>query len=278
MNLFSKVNFNWCIIAFVFGCMICFQTTSVYALEVEDGLVLYYNFEQIKGKTVKDELGKFDGDIKGSDLKSVPGKFSKALKFDEKGYVHVDKTDVIDFGNKDGYSVALWLKSSQNNKTIFSYGSGSEWEKHEKEMYIAKAGEPGSEGPNTGPVEIVGWGCDWIRGAKEDVVDDDKWHHVAITWDAVAKKGFVYTDGKEGTFEAGYNGCSDNKGNTLRLGFSESGFHSEPFSGLMDEVRFYNRPLTGKEVKTVMDDVSTGIKTPVDGADKLALTWATIKN
>ena len=25
-----------------------------------------------------------------------------------------------------------------------------------------------------------------------------------------------------------------------------------------------------------MDDVSTGIKTPVDGADKLALTWATI--
>ena len=79
MNLFNKVNFNWCIIAFVFGCMICFQTTSVYALEVEDGLVLYYNFEQIKGKTVKDELGKFDGDIKGSDLKSVPGKFSKNL-------------------------------------------------------------------------------------------------------------------------------------------------------------------------------------------------------
>ena len=254
-----------------------FQSTLVQALEVEDGLVLYWNFEQITGKTVKDEIGKFDGEIKGSDLQAVPGKFSQALKFDEKGYVHVDKTDVIDFGNKDGFSVALWLKSPENNKTIFSYGSGSKWEEHEKEMYIAKAGEPGSEGPNTGPVEIVGWGCDWIRGAKADVVDDDKWHHVAVTWNAKDSEGFIYTDGQEGTFEVGYNGCPDNKGNTLRLGFSESMFHSEPFLGLMDEVRFYNRPLTDKEVKTVMDDVRLGVKTAVEGADKLTLAWATIK-
>ena len=41
----------------------------------------------------------------------------------------------------------------------------------------------------------------------------------------------------------------------------------------MDEVRFYNRPLTDKEVKTVMDDAKA-----VEGADKLTLTWATIKN
>jgi len=139
-----------------------FQSTLVQALEVENGLVLYWNFEQVKGKTVKDEIGKFDGEIKDSDLKAVPSKngLGNALKFDGKGYVHIDQKDVIDFGNKDGFSVALWLKSPENNKTIFSYGSGSKWEKHEKEMYVAKAGEPGSEGPNTGPVEIVGWGCE----------------------------------------------------------------------------------------------------------------------
>ena len=45
----------------------------------------------------------------------------------------------------------------------------------------------------------------------------------------------------------------------------------------MDEVRFYNRPLTDKEVKTVMDDVRLGVKTAVEGVDKLTLTWATIK-
>ena len=274
MNSFNKVSLSQYIVVFICW-SVCFQLTSVQALEVEDGLVLYWNFEQVKGKTVKDEIGKFDGKIKDSDLKAVPSKngLGKALKFDGKGYVHIDQKDVIDFGNKDGYSVALWLKSSKNHKAIFSYGNGGQWEEHEKEMYIAKAGEPGSEGPNTGPVEIVGWGCDWIRGAEADVVDDDKWHHVAITWDAGAKKGFVYTDGKEGTFEAGYNGCPDSEGNTLRLGFSESGFHSQPFSGLMDEVRFYNRPLTDKEVKTVMDDAKA-----VEGADKLTLTWATIKN
>ncbi len=273
MNIFSKANFS----QFFLVCIcwsVCFQLNSVRALEIEDGLVLYWNFEQVKGKAVKDEIGKFDGEIKDSNLQSVASKngLGKALKFDGKGYVHIDEKDVIDFGNKDGYSVALWLKSSKNHQAIFSYGSGGEWEKHEKEMYIAKAGEPGSEGPNTGPVEIVGWGCDWIRGAKADVVDDGKWHHVAVTWNAKKQEGFIYTDGKEGTFEVGYNGCPDNKGNTLRLGYSESMFHSEPFVGLMDEVRFYNRSLTDKEVETVMDDTKS-----VGGADKLTMTWATIK-
>ena len=62
-----------------------FQSTLVQALEVENGLVLYWNFEQVKGKTVQDNIGKFDGEIKDSALKAVQSKngLGKSMKFDE---------------------------------------------------------------------------------------------------------------------------------------------------------------------------------------------------
>ena len=128
MNSFNKVSLSQYIVVFI-CCSVCFQLTSVQALEVEYGLVLYWNFEQVKGKTVKDEIGKFDGKIKDSDLKAVPSKngLGKALKFDGKGYVHIDQKDVIDFGNKDGYSVALWLKSSRSEERRVGKECRSRW-------------------------------------------------------------------------------------------------------------------------------------------------------
>ena len=241
------------------------QTPLADAQAVPDGLASYWNFENVAGKTVRDEVGGNDGTIMEGDLKTARGKFGNGLEFDGKGYVHID-AEVMEFG--DGYSITAWIKTAQNNTPIFSKGNGAAWEQHEKELYIANAAT--SEGPNTGPVEMVGWGCDWIRGSEK--VDDDKWHHIAITWDDGAGEGHAYVDGVEGTHEVTYNGCPDNAGNTIRLGFSESGHSAGNFVGLMDEVRLYERGLTEKEVNEIMDDAAA-----VEAADKLTVTWGAIK-
>ena len=55
-----------------------------YTEIVEDGLVGYWSFDQIVGKTVKDGLKKHDGAISKGNIKSANnGKIGKALLFDE---------------------------------------------------------------------------------------------------------------------------------------------------------------------------------------------------
>ena len=63
-----------------------------YTEIVEDGLVGYWSFDQIVGKTVKDGLKKHDGAISKGNIKSANnGKIGKALLFDgEPDFVEID--------------------------------------------------------------------------------------------------------------------------------------------------------------------------------------------
>ena len=233
---------------------------------VPDGLVSYWTFDEIDGDNVKDSAGGNDGTIIDSDLKMVSGKVGKALEFDGAGYVDIG-SEIAELGGAS-FSFAFWIKTAVANKAILikDDGDGS-WEFHEKLLYVAQA--PDSEGPNTGPVEYVGWGCDWIRGSIE--VNDDEWHHVAMTWDGSV--GLVYTDGVEGTFEVNFNGGADNAGETVKLGITP-GAHSEGrFEGLLDDFRIYDRALEEGEVAQVMAEPGAA----VSPAGNLVATWGMIK-
>ena len=120
-------------------------------------------------------------------------------------------------------------------------------------------------------MEIVGWGVDWIRGSEP--VNDGEWHHVALTWDIDAMEGHAYTDGVEGTDYMGYNGGADNAGDTIRIGFHESGHSAGNFIGALDEFRIYQKTVTEAEVGQIMSETASAVKP----ADKLAITWGMIK-
>lgn len=258
----NKVLFLFSIMAFA----VLMYASMAKAQVVSDGLVAYWTFDDIDGDTVKDIVGGNDGTITGGNLKQVAGKVGKALEFDGAGYIDTE-SEVAELGGAN-FSFAFWIKTAVANKAILikDDGDGS-WESHEKLLYVADSAF--SEGPNTGPVEYVGWGCDWIRGSIE--VDDDEWHHVAVTWDG--STGHVYTDGEEGTFEVNFNGGADNVGETVKLGISP-GEHSEGFfEGLLDDFRIYDRTLSADEVGQVMAETGAA----VGAAGKLTVTWGTIK-
>ena len=257
--MFNKV----LIVVFVMAFVIVFTHTAK-AQVVPDGLIAYWSFDDIDGDTVNDGAGDFNGEM--IDVNVVKGVIGDGLEFDGTGYVDIGE-EVGELGAED-FSVTFWIKTGEVGIAILSKGGGAGWDSNEKEIYVANSAT--SEGPNTGPVEMVGWGVDWIRGSEP--VNDDEWHHVAVTWEFAASDGHIYVDGVEGTFQVGYNGGADNAGNTVRIGFHESGHSATNFVGLMDDVRIYQRTLEPDEVVEVMEEDAA-----VDSAGKLATTWGMIK-
>lgn len=114
------------------------------------------------------------------------------------------------------------------------------------------------------------WSFDDVEGDTIEV-NDDEWHHAAVTWDG--SEGHVYTDGVEGTFEVNFDGGADNAGETVKLGITP-GAHSEGcFEGLLDDFRIYDRALEEDDVGQIMADVGAA----VSPAGKLTGTWGMLK-
>ena len=257
---------------------------------VTEGLVSYWTFDRqdVADNTVKDVWGKNDGTIFG-DPKVVAGPVKDALAFD--GFDdYVNLTNLGDLGNQMGSATfEAWIKTSfkEDWTTLFkvidrdcSMGWGLDlnasshfdqivFKKDTISRYMRhKFGEDGCKSTNSEtPVLIF----------------DGRWHHIVHVNDTyVDKAGLelreqpLYIDGKVhppglsiakelDTFipfmEAVYLGAGNNRGKAERF-----------FSGIIDEVRIYNRPLTHDEV---LQNFEIGLA--VEPTQKLPMVWGALK-
>lgn len=252
------------IIVSVMAAIVLVYAHAANAQVVKDGLVAYWTFDDIDGDDVPDSAGDFDGTIVDGPLDTVPGKVGKALEFNAEGYIDTE-SEILELGAAD-FSYSFWIKTEITNQCVITKDNGNNaWESAEKQVYVADSST--SEGPNTGPIEMVGWGNDWIRGSIE--INDDEWHHIALTWDGT---GHVYTDGEDGTFAVGFNGGADNPGNTVKIGITPGAHSAGRFEGLLDDFRLYERALEVDEIAEIMEE-----RMAVDPASKLTGTWGWIK-
>jgi len=76
-----------------------------------------------------------------------------------------------------------------------------------------------------------------------DVLTEGQWHHVTGTWDGLTQR--LYIDGMEIASQRPGGILS----NTSNVTMSSGG---EPFNGMLDEVRIYNRALTQDEIQVAM--------------------------
>ena len=140
-------------VVFVFAtAFIAVLFTAAYPADaqvVRDGLVAYWSFDDIDGNTVKDGVGKNHGEM--IDVKVVKGVIGDALEFDGTGHVDIS-TGVTELGAAD-FTITAWIKTASIGVAILSKGAGAEM----KELYVANSAT--SEGPNSGTVEFVGYGC-----------------------------------------------------------------------------------------------------------------------
>jgi len=87
-------------------------------------------------------------------------------------------------------------------------------------------------------------------------VSDNDWHLIILTYDASASGGAtLYIDGALDTTNANGAAWTPPVGRPLQAGFNSDGI-LRAYTGLMDDVRAYNRELTSAEVATVYSNGS----------------------
>ena len=145
-------------------------------------------------------------------------------------------------GNGQNKSISLWFKRSSNSSKGILIGyeqaSPGNWNPL---AYI------GSDGVLRGWM-YQGGGAAW----SSNVTIDTNWHHLALIY--TTNKQTAYLDGSQvatmnGTLSPGASNIikiGNGYANTGIVGISTTG--NQPFSGLIDEVRFYNAVLTIAEI------------------------------
>ena len=263
---------------------------SVVTDVVTDGLVSYWTFDKayIVNDTVKDVWGDNNGTIIGNP-KVVPGQVGEALKFDGAGDF-VNLTTLGDFGRQIGTSsFEAWIKT--RNKT--------DW--------MTLINTHGEECPNWGiELNAINDGhafliregiLQFVVSLKEEKengacvtfgtgssfqIFDGNWHHIVYineyNLDEGKGKESIYIDGvfyHLGNSLFGDNGAFLPFTDPVYLGARNFRRKSEGyFEGMIDEVRFYDRPLTTDEVIQNFESTQPYNIAP---KGKLSTVWATLK-
>jgi glucose/arabinose dehydrogenase len=197
-----------------------------------DGRVASWTFNEIKGQTVSATPAEYAAELVGGTI--ISGIFDKAIAFKANGYALVKQSDGIDLG-KD-FSISAWIKTAAGG-SIFSKAREGKWTPGGKTFFI--------EG---GVLTFdVGW-VGAVRGSTK--INNDQWHHVAITH--AAKNGSIrlYVDGAEDN-AAKLKLPPDPPESQVRFGMTSKDFprgDGNHLDGALEEIHLYRRVLQPKEI------------------------------
>ena len=266
-----------------------FSLNATPAPVVTDGLVSYWTFDKIHivNETVKDVWGDNNGTIVGNP-KIVPGHVREAIVLDGAGDF-VDLTTLGDFGKQMAtFTFEAWIKTSNETDWMTLINThGGECPYWGIQLNGVKDGKGFLGG--TGRIFFTNSllnrkrGCQafFLGSIKLDIYDRG-WHHVVYVIEHFIEEGkskeFVYID-------AIPNGKS-----SARFGDEWTSFpFTEPvhlgamnfrgklegyFEGMIDEVRFYDRPLT---VDEVIQNFESTQPYDIAAKGKLSTVWGALK-
>ena len=219
------------------------------------GLVAAYGFEEGAGSTANDASGgNHAGTVTGATW--VDGKFGKALRFAGAfgSWVTIPDANALDLTN--GMTVEAWIKPVAALATWPSIIN----KERSGELTYALYANSDSGHPN----------IDYTSGGSEVNLEGDsgipvnQWTHLAGTFDGTALK--LYVNGQLVSSKA-TTAPIDVTDGVLRIG-GDGIWSGEYFTGVVDEVRVYNRALAQSEVRADMDaPVVAGTQPPAQGAD-----------
>lgn len=269
-------------LAFICVCSISLVIVVVYPCSAKIDVktcVGAWLFNDSDADIVQDISGNENhGTVKGKP-KWDNGKFGKAIVFDG-----VD--DCIDCGDKDSldvgldnYSIVLWMKCVKYNPPDWHgaiiYKLDYTAPRHGYIYGVRGVLDPANQ---TKPIFVTGLGQD--AGAHlfgTSPINDDAWHHIAITVDRKAAMKLY----RDGIFESmldisASSNQNENNAKSFNIG-SELG--SRGIRGLIDEVAIFKVILTEQDIKNVMDgglERAFGL-VAVSPSDRLPTTWSKLK-
>jgi hypothetical protein len=212
---------------------------------------------------------KLDGDLTDSVGEAIPGaaahdgtcvdpnfvgvgKDNGALKFfgDAGGIVSI--TDSAEYFNfyPLGYTVSAWVNMPEKvNSPSGAFVCMELREGTFRGFVLSHAGSGGA-------VHTLRQSFNDL-GANMDV-DDNAWHLVVGTYDAVAKQGKIYVDGVLRS-QATNTGTPQGNSKALIFGAEIVDATVAPYSGLMDDVRIWSYPIDAQTIANLYTDFNPGV-------------------
>lgn len=200
-----------------------------------DGLVAYYSFDD--GSAIDTSGEGNHGTVSGA--VAAAGKSRNALSF--------DGTDDRVTASSDGlgdtptaFTISLWAKGATNGVDY---------------TYLLHRGVSSTLGDSvywigTNNSDYITAGIDGNFSNPTDVqLSDTEWRHVVLVWDGSTVSTYV-----DGVFKVSYSDSSITNtvaGTTLAIADSYVTNTDRNYSGLIDEVRIYNRALSAAEVASL---------------------------
>ena len=234
---------------------LCFMLPGLSSALNSDAALGIWLFDEGNGDMAKDtSKNGNDGEIVGA--KWVAGKFGQALMFENGAHVAVG--DFADY--EDKVSIVALIKTpaapAWSDIIVGSCGDIIFTLQNHKLNFAGQCAQP---------IPHDTW--------STTLLNDDEWHQIAGTYDGKTVK--VYVDGEleasnaaAGAFKTGpkYIGSRDDK--------------QEAYSGLIDEIAFFNVALSDNDVKTIANSgLSTALGfAAVSPQAKLTTIWANIRN
>ncbi|MCY4402927.1 MAG: LamG domain-containing protein [Candidatus Poribacteria bacterium] len=232
---------------------------------LEDDLVVYFTFDDVDGKTIRDSSGNgLDANIIAN-TEIVDGKNGKAIKITAEGAdcVNVPADDKLKISGE--ITMAAWIYQE-------AWNSDGQW--FDKNCH--NGGEHTSFGMGAfddGSNIHVFLGSDQNRQTlnKPNPMKEKTWHYVVGTYDGNTIK--VYIDGElelEDAKKFNFTGTNDQD---LRIGCSKDRGHYAFDNGMIDDAAVWSRALSEAEISQAMG----GELLAVTAKNKAATTWGNIK-
>jgi hypothetical protein len=197
---------------------------SYWGQEVVDpALTAWWKLDETDGDIAHDSAGDRDGTVIGVPLwQPADGVTNGALELDGQTLIATDP--VINPSGAE-FSVFAWVKGGAPGQVILSQADVANWL-----MADALQGKLISE---------------WVLGrsqplASDAAITDGNWHRVGLTWDGTNKTLYL-DDVQVGWDTVAGTGTSDDG---LYIGAGEDLALGTYWSGLIDDVRIYNRAVT----------------------------------
>jgi fibronectin type 3 domain-containing protein len=211
---------------------------DVQNVVLPSGLVAAYGFEQASGTSVTDSSGKGStGTVSGATWVDG-GRFGRALSFDGlNDLVTVPDSNVLDL--TPGMTVEAWVKPASIagwRTVLLKERPGS--------LVYALYGSVDNGRPST---ELFTGAMRETRGTSALPVG--VWSHLAASYDGTTLR--LYVNGTQVSSVA-QSGALTNSAGALRIG-GNTVWGDEYFSGLIDEVRVYERALSAAEIQADRD-------------------------
>ena len=210
--------------------------------ELVPGLIAYWPFDG----DLQDAVGDSHGEGMGSDdIVYASGKFGQGIELDGVDQfveTPVDNEEMFDFQDGTGFSISAWYKVGEFTKSwqaLIAKGEGNRWRIHRR----------GGENILTG-----NGGNGDVPGGTPDI-NDGELHHIVLVSDPENDEVRLYSDGE---LSSSNNGPAiQSNENPMMIGENPDA-RNRTWSGIIDDVGIWNRPITESEIALIWNGGSGG--------------------